>query len=105
MFSLRNCADAFYEFGTPGLFDNVLSEYLWARAVMLIGPTVATVGLSMQWPISIAVDMIFKHPRWLSNVSSAVLMVTGALLILFGFFGINLEAAELRSLLRWCGLV
>ncbi|KAK9813135.1 hypothetical protein WJX72_009645 [[Myrmecia] bisecta] len=31
-----------------GLFDNVLSDYLWARAVLLVGPTIATVGLSIQ---------------------------------------------------------
>jgi solute carrier family 35, member F5 len=28
-----------------GVFDNVLSEYLWGRAVLLIGPTIATVRL------------------------------------------------------------
>ena len=27
-----------------GLFDNVLSDYLWARAVLLTSPTVASVG-------------------------------------------------------------
>lgn len=31
-----------------GLFDNVLSDYLWARAVLLVGPTIATVGISVQ---------------------------------------------------------
>jgi solute carrier family 35 protein F5 len=27
-----------------GLFDNVLSDMLWARSIMLTSPTVATVG-------------------------------------------------------------
>lgn len=27
-----------------GVFDNVLSDYLWARAVLLTSPTVTTVG-------------------------------------------------------------
>lgn len=31
-----------------GLVSNVLSDYFWARAVLLCGPTVATVGLSIQ---------------------------------------------------------
>ena len=30
-----------------GLLDNVLSEYLWANAVLLTSPAVATVGLSL----------------------------------------------------------
>ena len=29
--------------GTAGLFDNVLSDYLWARAVLLI-------GMQFSWP-------------------------------------------------------
>jgi len=31
-----------------GLLDYVLSDYFWARAVLLIGPTAATLGLSVQ---------------------------------------------------------
>ena len=40
-----------------GLFDNVLSDYLWARAVLLTSPTVASVGLSMQIPMAAAVEV------------------------------------------------
>lgn len=31
-----------------GLFDNTLADYLWSRAVLLIGPTIATVALQLQ---------------------------------------------------------
>lgn len=77
-----------------GLFDNVLSDYLWARAVLLIGPTVATVGLSMQVPFAVVLDAIFKHPAWLSSASSAALTFVGAALVLTGFFGINVASAK-----------
>ena len=35
-----------------GLLDNVLSDYLWARAVLLTSPTTASVGLSLQIPMA-----------------------------------------------------
>lgn len=31
-----------------GSLDYVLSDYLWARAVIILGPTVATLGMSVQ---------------------------------------------------------
>lgn len=37
-----------------GLISNVMSDYFWARAVLLVGPTVATVGLSIQGKQSMA---------------------------------------------------
>ncbi|BDA40677.1 Solute carrier family 35 member F5 [Coccomyxa sp. Obi] len=80
-----------------GLFDNVLSDYLWARAVLLIGPTVATVGLSMQVPFAVVLDAIFKQPAWLSSASSAALTFVGAALVLTGFFGINVASAKVEE--------
>ena len=40
-----------------GLFDNVLSDYFWARAVVLTSATVATVGLGL----TIAADVARQH--------------------------------------------
>lgn len=74
-----------------GLFDNVLSDYLWARAVLLIGPTLATVGLSIQVPMTVAVEMLFTHPAYLQHAGSAVLVLLGGACVLVGFFGINLS--------------
>ncbi|GAB4821963.1 hypothetical protein N2152v2_009009 [Parachlorella kessleri] len=77
-----------------GLLDNVLSDYLWARAILLIGPTVATAGLSMQIPFAVLLDVLFRSPAWLSRALPAVLTFTGGGLILAGFLGINLSSEE-----------
>ena len=34
--------------GTAGLLDNVGADYLWARAVLLVGPTIASAGMTIQ---------------------------------------------------------
>mmetsp|Transcript_54087 Transcript_54087/g.126295 ORF Transcript_54087/g.126295 Transcript_54087/m.126295 type:complete len:332 (-) Transcript_54087:79-1074(-) len=39
-----------------GLFDNVLSQFAWAKAVQWTSPTAATVGLSLTIPLSIVAD-------------------------------------------------
>ncbi|DAZ94984.1 TPA: hypothetical protein N0F65_000616 [Lagenidium giganteum] len=65
-----------------GLFDNVLSDYLWARAVLLTSPTVATVGLSLTVPLAILSDYIFHHmlPTFVT-IGASVLVVSGFILI------------------------
>lgn len=69
-----------------GLLDNVLSDYLWARAILLVGPTLATAGLSMQVPIAITLDAIVRNPKWMGNAGAAVLTFLGGAVILAGFF-------------------
>ncbi|KAG0588587.1 hypothetical protein KC19_2G254500 [Ceratodon purpureus] len=65
-----------------GLLDNVLSDYLWAKAVLLTTPTAATTGLTIQVPIAGVVDSLRgKVPSLLS--------ILGAAAVLLGFFGIN----------------
>ncbi|KAL8020215.1 putative solute carrier family 35 member SLC35F1/F2/F6 [Plasmopara halstedii] len=56
--------------GIKGLFDNVLSDYLWARAVLLTSPTVATVGLSLTVPLAIVADFWFHNmlPTTLTSI-------------------------------------
>ena len=68
-----------------GLFDNVLSDYLWARAVVLTSPTVATVGLSLTIPMAIVSDLLVK------GLGPTVLSVLGAVLVLLGFFCVNFQ--------------
>ncbi|KAL0027748.1 hypothetical protein WJX77_002727 [Trebouxia sp. C0004] len=74
-----------------GLFDNVLSDYLWARAVLLLGPTLATVGLSVQVPLAVAAEGIFGTPEWLHSHGSAAFMILGAIAVLMGFMGVSLS--------------
>jgi solute carrier family 35 protein F5 len=83
-----------------GTFDNVISDYLWARAVILTSATVATVGLSLTIPLAFASDWFMGHAN-VANVRSVV----GALSVLLGFTFVNVgfnaegqpEEAEERS--------
>lgn len=62
-----------------GLFDNVLSDYLWAKAVLYTSPTVATVGLTLTVPFAVVLD-------WLTGAAFPdVLSASGAGLVLGGF--------------------
>ncbi|XP_024441270.1 uncharacterized transporter C405.03c isoform X2 [Populus trichocarpa] len=68
-----------------GLLDNVLSDYLWAKAVLLTTTTVATAGLSIQVPLAAIVDsFIGNAPRLMDGL--------GALAVLIGFVGINIPS-------------
>ncbi|KAE9125497.1 hypothetical protein PF010_g5607 [Phytophthora fragariae] len=71
--------------GVKGLFDNVLSDYLWARAVLLTSPTVATVGLSLTVPLAIVADFWFHGmlPTHVTLLASA-LVISGFVLINVG---------------------
>ncbi|PSC71079.1 putative vacuolar membrane [Micractinium conductrix] len=72
-----------------GLADNVLSDYLWARAILLLGPTIATSGLALQVPLAVALDAALRSPAWLSHAGSTVLTLLGGAAVLAGFFGVN----------------
>ena len=76
-----------------GLLDNVLSDYLWARAVLLIGPTVATVGLNVQVPLAAGLDAALGKPKpaWMRSAGAAALTAAGALAIIGGVCGIAAE--------------
>lgn len=67
-----------------GLFDNVLSDYLWARAVVLTSATVATVGLGLTIPLAFLSDVALGRPE-VMNVKSVV----GAIAVLTGFVLVN----------------
>ncbi|GFP94388.1 uncharacterized vacuolar membrane protein yml018c [Phtheirospermum japonicum] len=68
-----------------GLLDNVLSDYLWAKAVLLTTTTVATAGLSIQVPLAAIVDSLTGHaPHLLDYIGGAAIMV--------GFTGINIPS-------------
>lgn len=59
-----------------GLFDNVLSDVLWARAIQLTSPTLATVALSLTIPFSIASDFMLHAavPDALALAGAAAVM-------------------------------
>jgi len=72
-----------------GLFDNVLSDYLWARAVILTSATVATVGLGLTIPLAFATDVVMGRPNVLDGAS-----IFGAIAVLVGFVLVNLGQQE-----------
>lgn len=71
-----------------GLLDNVLSDYLWARSVVLTSATVATVGLGLTIPLAFLSD-VFWTGQDSENVVS-VSSVAGAFSVLVGFILVNI---------------
>lgn len=69
-----------------GLFDNVLSDYLWLRAVVLTSPTTATVGLGLTIPLAFISDISFENKTMTANQG------IGALAVLAGFVLVNMGA-------------
>ncbi|KAK9074857.1 hypothetical protein SSX86_003176 [Deinandra increscens subsp. villosa] len=68
-----------------GLLDNVLSDYLWAKAVLLTTTTVATAGLTIQVPLAAIVDTVIGNaPGFMDYIGAAAVMV--------GFAGINVPS-------------
>jgi solute carrier family 35, member F5 len=72
------------------LLDNVLSDYLWAKAILLTTTTVATAGLTIQVPIAAIVDTLTGHAPHLLNY-------IGAAAVLVGFAGINIPTETPQS--------
>jgi len=72
-----------------GLFDNVLSDYLWLRAVMLTNATVATVGLGLTIPLAFVSDVLLGKAEVLTAGQ-----VLGALAVLAGFVLVNVGNRE-----------
>lgn len=68
-----------------GILDSVLSDYLWARAVVLTSATVATVGLGLTIPLAMVSDWVTGNTNVLSPQSSV-----GALTVLAGFILVNM---------------
>mmetsp|Transcript_7986 Transcript_7986/g.24664 ORF Transcript_7986/g.24664 Transcript_7986/m.24664 type:complete len:410 (+) Transcript_7986:242-1471(+) len=67
-----------------GLFDNVLSDFLWAQAVIRTTPTVATVGLSLTIPLAFLTDA-FVTKKLPTSSKSLALQLSGAVLVVAGF--------------------
>jgi solute carrier family 35, member F5 len=77
-----------------GLLDNVLSDYLWARSVVLTSATVATVGLGLTIPLAFLSDVL-----WMAKGENIVSFssVLGALLVLAGFIFVNIGAEDANN--------
>ena len=71
-----------------GLIDNVLSDSLWTRAVLLTSPTTASVGLSLQIPLAAMVEVFLGHAKWLGDAGATTFMFLGCGLVISGFVGV-----------------
>jgi hypothetical protein len=58
--------------------------------VLLLGPTIATLGLSVQIPVAAVVEAIIGHPKWLSSRAAMAMTLSGTALIMAGFVAGNL---------------
>mmetsp|Transcript_53532 Transcript_53532/g.122076 ORF Transcript_53532/g.122076 Transcript_53532/m.122076 type:complete len:149 (+) Transcript_53532:1297-1743(+) len=74
-----------------GLFDNVLSDYLWARAVVLTTPTIATVGLSLTIPLAFLSDFAFN------GLAPSAAAGCGAAGVVAGFVLVNVGDGNCES--------
>jgi solute carrier family 35, member F5 len=63
-----------------GLFDNVLSDVLWAWAIQLTSATLATIGLALTIPLAMVSDLLVH-----GTVPGAT-MAGGSCLVVLGFF-------------------
>lgn len=77
-----------------GLFDNVISDYLWLRAVVLTSATVATVGLGLTIPLAFLSDVMLGHSEDVISAGNII----GAFAVLAGFVLVNVgNASELEQ--------
>ena len=78
-----------------GLFDNVLSDYLWAAAVLLTSPSVATIGMSLTVPLAVLSD-VSMPPEWLIDPAPPTpLSVLAAVAVIGGFVAITAAGSGL----------
>jgi solute carrier family 35 protein F5 len=89
-----------------GLFDNVLSDYLWARSVVLTSATVATVGLGLSIPLAFVSDIFLGREDVLSiqSVGGALAVLTGFVLVNIGQQQEELEVDTYMSHLQASGI-
>ena len=73
-----------------GLFDNGISDYLSARALILTSATVALVGLGLTIPMAFVADLIMGNTEEKRHLGD----VLGAMCVLFGFVFVNIDGKE-----------
>jgi solute carrier family 35 protein F5 len=81
-----------------GLCNSVLSDYLWARAVVLTSPTVATIGVSITIPLALVSDFL------LHGAAPTALSGTGAFLVICGFTLVNITKEMEVDIRKYFGL-
>ena len=70
------------------LIGSVLSDYLWAKSVVLTSALIGTIALSLTVPLSLAFDAVFRGMKITPKYA------LGALLVVSGFVVVNIEHAR-----------
>ena len=68
------------------------------RAVLLVGPTVASAGMAVQLPIAVFVEVLVGQAAWLHQALSACMMIGGGLVIIVGFLAVSTQPFVPNSL-------
>lgn len=77
----------FFAMVINSLISAVLSDLLWALAVVLTSPVIATVGLTLTIPFAIICDMVFKSDFSAFNIMYSM----GTVCVLLGFISVNMS--------------
>lgn len=73
------------------LIGSVLSDFLWAKSVVLTSALVGTIALSLTVPLSLIFDVLFK------NMQITPMYIFGVVCVLAGFIIVNIELATKKK--------
>lgn len=75
-----------------GMLGTVVSDFLWARSVLLTSPLIASLGLALTIPLAVLFDLLFHSLRF------SLSYLLGGLCVLAGFALVNLvHSQELKQ--------
>eukprot|EP00921_Rhytidocystis_pertsovi_P014244 GHVQ01023163.1.p1 GENE.GHVQ01023163.1~~GHVQ01023163.1.p1 ORF type:complete len:445 (-),score=40.16 GHVQ01023163.1:1376-2710(-) len=69
-----------------GLFGTALADFMWAKAVLLLNPLIATSAINLQIPVAMFVDGV-----WLQDHRFSWIYLSGSVLVTLGVLGLSLS--------------
>ena len=78
------------------IFGTFLSDYFWARSVVLLGSLITTLGMSMTMPLSMVVSSWFENElfNWLYYLGTLCIFVSFVVITLSDYFNDNKKKEE-----------
>lgn len=64
------------------IIGTVISDYCWARSVVLLGPLITVLGITLTFPISLTIDVLVNNQKFTWEY------YVGTFCIFFAFGGI-----------------
>lgn len=65
------------------ILGTVISDYCWAKSVVLLGPLLPTLGIALTIPVSMIVDSFYEHKQF------TIEYFVGTALIVGSFIGLS----------------